>query len=139
MSKLEQKIKLVELTKEAVKLIKEFIELEALLGECAYGNIRRNRSGSKIIVEDYIYWEKVEFELNEVSSIFRDEIEGFGPCGNGFYEAIELAKDNLDKEFENMDKKEFIKYAGTICYIKPRCKEIYRRLEEIEREASKLM
>ena len=38
-----------------------------------------------------------------------------------------------------MDKKEFIKYAGTICYIKPKCKEIYRRLEEIEREASKLM
>ena len=56
MSKLEQKIKLVELAKEAVKLIKEFIELKALLGECAYGNIRRNRSGSKIIVEDYIYW-----------------------------------------------------------------------------------
>ena len=44
MSKLEQKIKLVELSKEAVKLIKEFIELEALLGECPYGNIRRNRA-----------------------------------------------------------------------------------------------
>ena len=46
MSKLEQKIKLVELSKEAVKLIKEFIELEALLGECPYGNIRRNRAWS---------------------------------------------------------------------------------------------
>ena len=136
---MEDKIRLKELAKEAVKLIKEFIELESLLGECPYGNIRRNRSGSKITVVDYIYGEKLEFKLTQVSSIFSDEIEGFGPCGNGFYEAIELAKDNLDKEFENMDKKEFIKYAGTICYIKPRCKEIYRRLEEIEREASKLM
>ena len=55
---MEDKIRLKELAKEAVKLIKEFIELEALLGECAYGNIRRNRSGSKIIAEDYIYGEK---------------------------------------------------------------------------------
>lgn len=139
MSKLEQKIKLVELAKEAVKLIKEFIELEALLGECPYGNIRRNRSGSKITVVDYIYGEKLEFKLTQVSSIFSDEIEGFGPCGNGFYEAIESAKSNLDYEFENMDKKEFIKYAGMICYIKPRCKEIYKRLKQIEREASRLM
>lgn len=35
-SKLEQKTKLVELAKEAVKLIKKFIEIEAYLGECAY-------------------------------------------------------------------------------------------------------
>ena len=136
---MEDKIRLKELAKEAVKLIKEFIGLEAYLCECTYGNIRRNRSGSKITVVDYIYGEKLEFKLTQVSSIFSDEIEGFGPCGNGFYEAIELAKDNLDKEFENMDKKEFIKYAGTICYIKPRCKEIYKRLKQIEREASRLM
>ena len=69
---MEDKIRLKELAKEAVKLIKEFIELEALLGECPYGNIRRNRSGSKIIAEDYIYGEKVEFKLTQVSSIFSD-------------------------------------------------------------------
>ena len=66
-------------------------------------------------------------------------VEGFGQCGSGFYEAIASAKNSLDYEFKNMDKKEFIKYAGMICYIKPRCEEIYKRLEEIEREASKLM
>ena len=136
---MEDKIRLKELAKEAVKLIKEFIGLEALLGECPYGNIRRNRSGSKITVVDYIYGEKLEFKLTQVSSIFSDEIEGFGPCGNGFYEAIESAKSNLDYEFKNMDKKEFIKRAGMICYIKPRCKDIYIRLEEIEREATKLI
>ena len=136
---MEDKIRLKELAKEAVKLIKEFIELEALLGECPYGNIRRNRSGSKITVVDYIYGEKLEFKLTQVSSIFSDEMEGFGPCGSGFYEAISLAKSSLDYEFKNMDKKEFIKHAGMICYIKSRCEEIYKRLEEIEREASKLM
>ena len=66
-------------------------------------------------------------------------MEGFGPCGSGFYEAISLAKSNLDYEFKNMDKKEFIKHAGMIWYIKSRCEEIYKRLKEIAREASKLM
>lgn len=75
----------------------------------------------------------------KISSVFRNEIEGFGSCGSGFYEAIELAKNGLDNEFKNIDKKEFIKYAGTICYIEPRCQEIYKRLKEIEYEASKFM
>lgn len=57
-------------------------------------------------------------------------VEGFGPCGSGFYEAIASAKNSLDYEFKNMDKKEFIKYAGMICYIKPRCEDIYERLKK---------
>ena len=61
----------------------------------------------------------------KINSVFRNEIEGCGSCGSGFYEAIELAKNGLDDEFKNMDKKEFIKYVGTICYIEPRCQDIY--------------
>ena len=61
----------------------------------------------------------------KINSVFRNEIEGFGSCGSGFYEAIELAKNGLDDEFKNMDKKEFIKYVGTIFYIYNRFQDIY--------------
>ena len=57
-------------------------------------------------------------------------VEGFGQCGSGFYEAIASAKNSLDYEFKNMYKKEFIKYAGMIFYIKPRFEEKYERLKK---------
>ena len=53
--------------------------------------------------------------------VFIEEI----PSKVSINEAIELAKNGLDDEFKNMDKKEFIKYVGTICYIEPRCQDIY--------------
>ena len=39
----------------------------------------------------------------------------------------------------SVNKKEFIKYAGMICYIKHRCEEIYNRLRKIVKEALELI
>ena len=127
-----------DLAKEAVKLIKEFRKLNEILGDNIFTRVRANRSGSKIIIE-HMYHGKLEYDLEEVSTVLEDEIEGFAPCGSVFYDTFDLAVDELDYEYKKKSKKEFMDYVGKLYFMKFRCEEIYNRLKEIDGEAENIL
>lgn len=127
-----------ELAKEAVRLIKEFRKESEILGDNPLVGIKIKKSGAIIEVEDS-YEGIIEYELNEISSIFSTEMRGWGPCSAGFYEAISLAESDLESDFEKLSKSEFKKYVGNLKYAEYRCEAIYKRLEEIEKEALSLI
>ena len=79
-----------------------------------------------------------EYLLTDISSVFTLEMRGWGPCPAGFYEGMGLALDSLEYDFKKYSKEEFKEYAGNLKYAEYRCEEIYKRLEEIEKEASAL-
>lgn len=135
MNKQERKL---DLANEAVSLIKEFRELEATVGENIFKSIKVNTDGSKIIV-DHIYEGILEYKLTEISTVFSDEIDGFGPVGSGFYDAIYLEIDNFENAYEKMDKKDFIDYVGKVYFMKFRCEEIYEKLKLIEKEFNEVI
>ena len=125
------------LAKEAVELIKEFGEEESIVGDNPIKSIEIKENGS-IIEIDHEYDGLKKYKLPEISSIFLSEMRGWGPCSAGFYEAISLAEDDLEDEFKSLSKTEFKEYVGNLKYAEYRCEEIYKRLEEIEREVCNL-
>lgn len=131
MSNLEKQMKLAE---EAVELIKEFREEASILGTNPLKEIKIKENGRIIEVDDEDDG-IVEYELSEISSIFSIEMEGWGPCGPGFYEAISLAESDFKYDFKKYTKKEFKEYVGSIKYTEYRCEAIYERLKEIQKEA----
>lgn len=130
---MDKREKQLELAKEAVALIKEFRKLATIIGDNIFKSVKTNKDGNKIII-NHVYDGRLVYELNEVHTVLEDEMEGFGPCGGGFDEAVELAVDEFDCEYRNKDKKEFMNYVGKVYYMKFRCEEIYERLKEIEEE-----
>ena len=108
MSKLEQRMKLA---KEAAGLIEEFRGEAGTLGHNPLRSVSIKEDGEIIEVDD-------EFD--------------------GFYEAISLAEADLEYDFKRLSKTEFKEYVGNLKYAEYRCEEIYKRLEEIEREALEL-
>ena len=130
MSKLEKRTKLAN---EAVKLIKEFREEAAILGCNPLKSVTIQEDGEIIEVDDE--FEGVEeYCLTDISSVFSTEMRGWGPCSAGFYEAMDLALDDLEDVFKKSSKEEFKEYVGNLKYAEYRCEEIYKRLEEIEEE-----
>ena len=134
MSKLEKRTKLAN---EAVKLIKEFREESAILGCNPLKSVTIQEEGEIIEVDDEFEGVK-EYLLTDISSVFTLEMRGWGPCPAGFYEGMGLALDSLEYDFKKYSKEEFKEYAGNLKYAEYRCEEIYKRLEEIEKEASAL-
>ena len=126
-----------ELAKEAVELIKEFREEAAILGTNPLRAISIKNDGEIIEVDDE-FDGIIEYSLIEISSIFLTEMRGWGPCSAGFYEAMDLALDDLEDDFNKYSKEEFKEYAGSLKYAEYRCEQIYKRLEEIGEEASRL-
>lgn len=126
-----------ELAKEAVKLIRDYIKYTAVLGDELYESVRANKSGSKITIIDSVD-DKSVYDLVDISSFLSKELRGFGPFNSGFYESIELEKNEFENKIETMSKKEFIKYAGEIIYIETIAEKMYERLQEIEEEAKSL-
>ena len=134
MSKLEKRMKLAN---EAVELIKEFREEAGILGHNPLKSVTIQEDGEIIEVDDE--FEGVEeYCLTDISSVFSTEMRGWGPCSAGFYEAMDLALDDLEDVFKKFSKEEFKEYVGNLKYAEYRCEEIYKRLEEIEEEASEL-
>ena len=134
MSKLEKRMKLAN---EAVELIKEFREEAGILGHNPLKSVTIQEDGEIIEVDDE--FEGVEeYCLTDISSVFSTEMRGWGPCSAGFYEAMDLALDDLEYVFKKSSKEEFKEYVGNLKYAEYRCEEIYKRLEEIEEEASEL-
>lgn len=135
MNNLEKQMKLAE---EAVELIKEFRKEAEVLGTNPLKEITIKENGRIIEVNDE-FDGIVEYELNEISSIFSMEMDGWGPCSPGFYEAISLAEEDFKYDFPKYTKEEFKEYVGSIKYTEYRCEAIYERLKEIDKEAEDLM
>ena len=134
MSKLKQRMKLAN---EAARLIEEFRGEEGILGHNTLRSVSIKEDGEIIEVDDE-FDGVIEYSLTDISSIFTLEMRGWGPCPAGFYEAISLAEGELEYEFKRLSKKEFKEYVGNLKYAEYRCEEIYKRLEEIGEEASRL-
>lgn len=134
MSKLEKRMKLAN---EAIELIKEFREEAGILGNNPLKSVSIKEDGEIIEVDDE-FDGIIEYSLIEISSIFLTEMRGWGPCSAGFYEAMDLALDDLEDDFNKYTKEEFKEYAGSLKYAEYRCEQIYKRLEEIGEEASRL-
>lgn len=79
-----------------------------------------------------------EYALTEISSVFDDEMRGYGPCNASFYEAMDIAQSELESDFNRLSKLEFKEYVGNLKYAEYRCEAICKRLEEIEKEAQNL-
>ena len=137
MNKIEKRIKLAN---EAKDLIIEYRKEESILGENVLKSISVSEDGSIIYVDD-LYEGLEEYDLDCISSIFRADIEGFGPCGPRFFEAIDMSIADIEYDYKNKNKsrEEFINYVGSLYYTQYRCEEIYNRLKEIAKEAEELM
>ena len=135
MTKLEKRLKLAN---EAKNLIIEFRNEESRLGENVLEDISISEDGSIIYVTD-MYDGDEEYALEEISSIFTAEMRGWGPCSAQLCEAIDMAKAEVEYEYKNMKKDDYIQYVGGLFYIEQRFEEIYVRLKEIEKEAEGLI
>ena len=135
MTKLEKRLKLAN---EAKNLIIEFRNEESRLGENVLEDISISEDGSIIYVTD-MYDGDEEYALEEISSIFTAEMRGWGPCSAQLCEAIDMAKAEVEYEYKNMKKDDYIQYVGGLFYMEQRCEEIYVRLKEREKEAEGLI
>ena len=130
----DRRIKQKELAKESVNLIKEFRKLNEIVSENIFNSVKANANGSYIII-DHKYEGRLEYSLDEVSKILKEEMDAFEPYGSPFYDIFQLAIEELDFEYEKRVKRNFIEYTGKLYYMKFRCEEIYERLKIIEEEA----
>ncbi|MEG1410088.1 MAG: hypothetical protein RSD36_09630 [Terrisporobacter sp.] len=135
MTNLEKRLKLAN---EAKDLIIEFREEESRLGENVLEKIIISEDGSRIYVTDK-YDGDEEYDLECISSMFTTLMRGWGPCSAQLYEAISMAQSEVESEYKNMSKEEYIQYVGGLYYMEHRCEEIYARLEQIEKEVEELL
>lgn len=131
--------KMIELSNEAKNLIMEFYEEQKVIcgGDNVLEYIKNTEDGRKITVRERD-GEDEEYDLPCIASTLRYTLRGIGPCGSGFYEALDYAKSEVEDEYKNMDKDEYIQYVGSLYYLGERAEEIYARLQEIEKEAEKI-
>lgn len=123
--------KQMELANEAVKLIEEFVEVSSIVRENSLNEIKIKNEGAIIEIDDE-FSDIIEYPLNKISSVFSDEMRGYGPCNASFYEAIGIAESELESNFDSLSEIEFKKYVGNLKYAEYRCEAIYKRLIEIE-------
>lgn len=124
-----------ELAKEAAKLVKEFKKVEEEISENTLQSIRIDKDGSALLIKDENMG-NLKYGIDFVSSIIGFRVNGFGPCGSDFHSAIEEKRIAVKEKYTELSKKEFINSMGNLYYIECRCEEIYKRLQEIEREAA---
>ena len=131
---LEYKAKWLKLANEAVELIHEFEEIVGKIGISIMREVSINEDELTIKAIDPND-NDLELELYEVATVYRSVIDGWGPCGGMFEEEIDFRIDDIEDDYKNKSKEEFLNYVGHLYYAKYRCKEIYERLQEIEDEA----
>lgn len=131
--------KMISLSNEAKDLIMEFYEEQRVLcdGDNVLEYINSTEDGRQITVRERDC-EQEEYDLPCIASTLRYILRGIGPCGSAFYDALEYAKSEVECEYENMTREEYIQYVGSLYYLDLRAEEIYKRLQEIEEEAEKI-
>lgn len=55
-----------------------------------------------------------------------------------WFRILRSIRPEVENEYKNMNKDEYIQYAGGLFYLGERAEEIYARLQEIEEEAEKI-
>lgn len=130
--------KILKLSEEAKNLIIEFRNESSILGENLLKSIEVSEDGLTFTI-DNLFDGVEEFELTDISSVFRLEMDGWALCSPSFYECLDHIKDELGCTYKEKSKDEFISYVGKLYYAEYRCAEIYERLKEIESEASDLL
>ncbi len=63
-------------------------------------------------------------------------MRGWGPCSAQLEEAISMAQSEVESEYKNMTKEEYIQYVGGLYYMELRCEEIYVRSAQLEEAIS---
>ncbi|MGL4450134.1 MAG: hypothetical protein ACRCTZ_02945 [Sarcina sp.] len=126
-----------EMAKEAIELIKEFNEVQESIKDSLMSDfviIENEEEGIILITyNDEVNFEEGEFFLSEIHKVFEDDMDGFGPCGAFFYEAIAEAKDDAESTYGEVSKEEYIQNVGKVSYIEKRSEEIYDRLKKISK------
>lgn len=124
----------LKLANEAVELIHEFEEIIEEIGLSIMREVSINKEELTIKAIDPND-NDLELELYEVAIVYRSIIDGCGPCGGMFDEEIDFRIDDIEDDYKEKSKNEFLNYVGHLYYAKYRCREIYERLQEIEDEA----
>ena len=118
---------------EVISLIREFEGISV--------DIRETRIKELSIADDYtsisyeLEGEKLIFPLTQISHIYEIEFEGLGDLAPTFPELVSSVKKNIEVNFNEMSKEDFIYFVGNIYYADLRCREIYKELKEIELKA----
>ena len=128
---MKNKEKAIELLEEAKDLIIEYYEEEKILcdGENQLEYINISEDGTELILKEKKYEDKEYYDLTDISS----KLEFIK-----YFEAWDFAKMDASDKYKKMNKEEYIQYVGSLYYLDERGKEIYERLQEIEREAEKI-
>lgn len=124
----------LKLANEAVELIHEFEEIVSEIEISIMREVSINEEKLTIKAIDPND-NDLELELYEVATVYRSIIDGCGPCGGIFEEEIDFRIDDIEDDYKNKSKEEFLNYVGHLYYAKYRCIEIYDRLQDIEDEA----
>ncbi|MGL4450884.1 MAG: hypothetical protein ACRCTZ_06795 [Sarcina sp.] len=131
MDTLDKRKKLVD---EAISLIREFEGISVDIRETRIEELSLDDEYTKISYE--LEGEKLEFPLTQISHIYEIEFEGLGELSPTFPELVSAVKQNIENNFNEMSKDDFIHFVGNIYYADLRCREIYKRLKEIEIKAA---
>ncbi|MGL5574322.1 MAG: hypothetical protein ACRDCW_01990 [Sarcina sp.] len=131
MDTLDKRKKLVD---EAISLIREFEGISVDIRETRIEELSLDDEYTKISYE--LEDEKLEFPLTQISHIYEIEFEGLGELSPTFPELVLAVKQNIENNFNEMSKDDFIHFVGNIYYADLRCREIYKRLKEIEIKAA---
>lgn len=131
MDTLDKRKKLVD---EAISLIREFEGISVDIRETRIKELSLDDEYTKISYE--LEGEKLIFPLTKISHIYEIEFEGLGELSPTFPELVSAVKQNIESNFNEMSKEDFIHFVGNIYYADLRCREIYKQLKEIEKKAT---
>lgn len=126
----------IKLAEEAVMLIKEFMEkVMPIYNEEILINVEMNvdEYDEMIISIDERYDGKKDYMLFEISEAFDYYYSSEYTSSERLEEAFSLKMNELN--MKKMERNEYLKAMGDLCYSELRCHEIYDRLKEIEHES----
>ncbi|WP_297522471.1 hypothetical protein [uncultured Clostridium sp.] len=132
------------LVKQAVSLIEEYNNLVLLSG------ISENKIYEILVSEDYrkllidMEYGRTEFYLDNISKVYKDEMEGWGNCNAYFYEVVKLKKEEFLSiegiESSGEIEEEFLSTElDKLYYIEKRAEQIYGELKVLEHMANEYM
>ncbi|MGL4656739.1 MAG: hypothetical protein ACRCWM_12795 [Sarcina sp.] len=133
MDTLDKRKKLVD---EAISLIREFEGISVDIRETRIKELSLDDQYTRISYE--LEGEKLTFPLTQISHIYEIEFEGLGELSPTFPELVSVVKQNIEINFNEMSKEDFIHFVGNIYYADLRCREIYKQLKEIEKKAASI-
>lgn len=134
MQTIDERKKLID---EAITLIREFEGISIDIRGSLIEELKIDDDYTKISYE--LVGEELVFPLTEISHIYQSEFEGIAGLDPTFPELVRAVKGQIESNFTEMQKEDFIHYVGNIYYADYRCREIYAKLKQIEVNARELI